>query len=101
MLSRLGVSDKIVNVIFIGGATQFKDTFNHHLNHVVSGRVINCFSKEDIILKHFYSVVIPIEPTGRTPNPNITMENYEFELWHIKYRDNFQMVRDRLKLDFI
>jgi hypothetical protein len=67
----------------------------------VCGRVINCFSKNDLILKTIYAAVIPVEPTGRTPNLNLTMENIEFELWHIKYRDNFQMVRSMLNIEFI
>jgi hypothetical protein len=65
MLSKLGVTDVISNVIFIGGATQFKDSFNDDLNKVVCGRVINCFSKNDIILSSVYSLVISEEPRDR------------------------------------
>lgn len=95
------VTNTIANVVFLAGATQFKDDFNIVLNKVVCGRVINCFSKSDVILSTVYAAVIPIEPTGRTPNKNLSMENYEFELGHTKYRENFSAVRDRLALEFI
>lgn len=101
MLSKLGCLDSLVNAIFIGGATQFKDDFNTDLSKVISGRVINCFSKDDIILHRLYSIVIPVEPTGRTPNQNIVMENLEFKLWHTNYRKNFEMVRDKLNIEFV
>ena len=59
-LKELGYSEEgkniINNVIFLGGATTFKNRSNwfNILNKTVKGRIINCFSKKDEILKSLY-----------------------------------------------
>lgn len=111
-LKELGYSEEgkniINNVIFLGGATTFKNRSNwfNILNKTIKGRIINCFSKKDEILKSLYSKYAGKDPIGKDKldindgksGKNI-VENYDFtdiELGHLEYRKSFNIILKRI-----
>ena len=111
-LKELCINDEgkmILNdVIFMAGATTFKDRSNWYkiFKKVVGGRVINCYSKSDNILKYLYSNCTGNEPIGikkvdindGKSGKNI-VENYDFtdlNLGHLTYRVKFNDILKRI-----
>ena len=101
----------IKDVTFIAGATTFKNKINwyNRFKRVVGGRIINCYSKEDYILKLLYKNCTGNAPIGNSEliisnglkgGKNI-IENYDFsdlKLGHLDYRQNFNKVVKRINI---
>ena len=101
----------INNVTFIAGATTFKNKLNwyHRFKKVVAGRIINCYSKGDYILKFLYANCTGNKPIGNheviindgDKGKNI-FENYDFtdiNLGHLSYRNNFNEVIKKINIE--
>ena len=100
----------INDVIFMAGATTFKDRFNWYniFKKVVSGRIINCYSKADNILKYLYANCTGNDPIG-IKNIEINdgkggkniIENYDFtdlDIGHLDYREKFSDILKRINI---
>ena len=98
----------INDVTFMAGATTFKDRLNWYkiFKNVVGGRIVNCYSKSDNILKYLYSNCTGNEPIGNKMvdindgkyGKNI-VENYDFtdlNLGHLDYRLKFNDILKRI-----
>jgi len=98
----------INDVIFMAGATTFKNRANWYkiFKKVVGGRIINCYSKSDNILKYLYANCTGNQPIGNKKidindgksGKNI-VENYDFtdlNLGHLDYRDKFNDIIKRI-----
>ena len=98
----------INNVTFMAGATTFRDRYKWYniFNKVVGGRIVNCYSKVDNILKYLYSNCTGNEPIGNKyidindgkGGKNI-IENYDFtdlNIGHLDYRDKFNDILKRI-----
>ena len=73
---------------------------------LIGGRIVNCYSKKDNILKYLYSNCTGLEPMGNKEidindgkgGKNI-VENYDFtdiNLGHLDYRDKFKDILNRI-----
>ena len=111
-LKELNLNDDgrmIINdVTFMAGATTFKDKIKWYkiFKKVIGGRIVNCYSKKDNILKYLYSNCTGLEPIGSKEidindgksGKNI-VENYDFtdlDLGHLDYRDKFKDILKRI-----
>ena len=108
-LSRNDEGRMLINdVTFMAGATTFKDrgNWNKIFKEIVSGRIINCYSKSDNILKYLYSNCTGKEPIGIKEvdindgkNGKNIVENYDFtdlNLGHLDYREKFNEILKRI-----
>ena len=98
----------INDVTLMAGATTFKNKLNWHriLTKLVGGRVINCYSEVDYILKYLYRSCTDKTPIGIRSidiNDGINLrnivENYDFtdlNLGHLNYRDKFDTILERI-----
>jgi hypothetical protein len=99
----------INNVMFLAGATTIenKNKWNKYFNKIISGRIINCYSQKDKVLKYLYNICVNKEPIGNYElicndinNFNNRVENYDFtdlELGHLDYRDNLRIIMQKVK----
>ena len=111
-LKELNLNDDgrmIINdVTFMAGATTFKDKIKWYkiFKKLIGGRIVNCYSKKDNILKYLYSNCTGLEPIGSKEidindgkgGKNI-VENYDFtdlNLGHLDYRDKFKDILNRI-----
>jgi len=103
-----GHRDMINNVLFMGGATVInKDKENIWKNIFiknVGGKIINCYSKYDYILKYLFTMCVGKNPIGlhkidlKIGKYNV-VENYDFsdlKLGHLNYRDQFRDILKRI-----
>ena len=108
-LSHNGEGRMLINdVVFMAGATTFKDRLNWYkiFKNVVGGRLVNCYSRSDNILKYLYSNCTGNEPIGIKPidindgkNGKNIVENYDFSdlnLGHLDYREKFNEILKRI-----
>ncbi len=114
-LKELGCSDEgkniINNVLFLGGATTFKNksSWFNLLNKIVKGRIINCFSKKDEVLKNLYTRYSEKDPIGGDKldindgrGGKTIVENYDFtdiDLGHLEYRKYFNVILKRINTE--
>ena len=95
-------------MILLGGATTFNNKLKWYkrFTDIVGGRIINCYSNEDQILKKLYVTGIGKEPIGKNivdindgiGGKNI-IENFDFSdllLGHLNYRENFDLILKRI-----
>ena len=106
-----GHRDMINNVLFMGGATAIKKEKKMIWRNIfmknVGGRVINCYSKEDCVLKYLFRLCVFQNPIGlhtidiKDENEEYDIvENYDFsdiKLGHLDYRDKFAEILGRIK----
>ena len=98
----------INNVTFLAGATTFRDRLKWYniFNKVVGGRIVNCYSKVDYILKYLYSNCTGNHPIGNNyidindgkGGKNI-IENYDLtdlNIGHLDYRKKFSDILKRI-----
>ena len=103
------VGNIINDIVFMGSATSFKkkDEWCKIFKRLVSGRIINCYSESDYILKYLYTNCTNKVPNGSQKidindgkgGQNI-IENYDFtdlNMGHLDYRDRFEDVLKRIK----
>ena len=111
-LKELNLNDDgrmIINdVTFMAGATTFKDKIKWYqiFKKLIGGRIVNCYSKKDNILKYLYSNCTGLEPIGSKEidindgkNGKNIVENYDFtdlNLGHLDYRDKFKDILERI-----
>ena len=108
-LSKNDEGKMIINdVIFMAGATTFKDRANWYkiFKNTVGGRIVNCYSKSDNILKYLYSNCMGNEPIGIKEvdindgkNGKNIVENYDFtdlNIGHLDYREKFNDILKRI-----
>ena len=99
----------INNVVFMGGATTLNSKkWPKIFQNVVGGRIFNCYSKKDDVLKKFFKLCTINNAIGsdkliiKTENGTFDyVENYDFSdlnLGHLDYRDNFEEILK--KIDF-
>ena len=101
----------INNVIFLGGATNFKNKLKWYNNFtkIVKGRIVNCHSNNDEVLKKLVKNCNGKDPIGADKfdindgrgGKNI-IENYDFtdlKLGHLDYRKNLNIVLKRINED--
>ena len=108
-LSRNDDGRMLINdVTFMAGATTFKSRSSWYniFKNIVSGRIVNCYSKSDNILKYLYSNCTGEEPIGIKEvdindgkNGKNIVENYDFtdlHLGHLDYREKFKEILKRI-----
>ena len=108
-LSRNDDGRMLINdVTFMAGATTFKSRSNWYyiFKNIVNGRIVNCYSKSDNILKYLYSNCTGEEPIGSKEidindgkNGKNIVENYDFTdlgLGHLDYREKFKEILKRI-----
>jgi hypothetical protein len=97
----------IQNIIFIGGATTFSNinNWNNYFNFLVKGKIINCYSQEDKVLKYLYTVTTEKEAIGNTEltfstlMPNFYNLDFTFmKMGHSEYRDYLYHIVRRIKI---
>ena len=98
----------INDVIFMGGATTFTNKLNWHriFTKLVGGRIINCYSEVDYILRYLYRNCTSKTPIGIKNidindgiNPRNIVENYDLtdlNIGHLNYRDKFDTILERI-----
>ena len=98
----------INDVTLIAGATTLKNKINwyNRFTKVVGGRIVNCFSEKDYVLKLLYSNCTGNYPIGSHEvfindglDGNNIVENYNFtdlNLGHLDYRKKFDEVIRRI-----
>ena len=98
----------INDVTLIAGATTLKNKINwyNRFKKVVGGRIVNCFSEKDYVLKLLYSNCTGNYPIGSHEvfindgfDGNNIVENYNFtdlNLGHLDYRKKFDEVIRRI-----
>ena len=100
----------INNILLMGGASIIEDDEKKYWRNIfinnVGGRVINCFSDFDKVLKYLFTTCMGKTPigikeinifdeTGEYP----IVDNYDFsdyKLGHLKYRKNFDLILKRI-----
>jgi hypothetical protein len=92
---------RILNLIL--GATYLQKTINWNriLNTCVNNRAIICWSKKDMVLSQLFYFTVNKQALGYQPNTELDAEYYEFEYGHLEYRDGFNVVRDKIDVQFI
>ena len=103
-----GHRDMINNVLFMGGATVIKENKRSIWKNIftknVRGRIINCYSKYDNVLKYLFKICVGKNPIGlqkidlKFENNNL-IEDYDFsdlKLGHLDYRDKFSEILKRI-----
>ena len=101
----------INNITLIAGATTLKNKLNwyNRFKKVVGGRIMNCYSNGDYVLKFLYSNCTGNLPIGShevfindgKEGKNI-VENYDFSdlsLGHLEYRKKFNEIIKRINLE--
>ena len=101
-LYNLKIENNIINnVMFIAGATHIEQMkWNNIFNEVINGRIINCYSKNDYVLKYLFQSCVEKKPIGWDKlivgdENNIKIENYDMsdlKLGHTDYRNRFEDV---------
>ena len=105
-----GHRDMINNVLFMGGATvineQKKNKWRNIFEKTVGGRVINCYSTHDYVLKFLFTNCTNKNPIGINKinlkdkdGEYDIIEDYDFsylKLGHIEYRDNFDEIFNKV-----
>ena len=101
-LYNLTIENNIINnVMFIAGATHIQQMkWNNIFNEVVNGRIINCYSKNDYVLKYLFQPCVEKKPIGWDKliiddENNSKIENYnmtDLKLGHTDYRNRFEDV---------
>ena len=107
-LYRLKIDNNIINnVMFIAGATHIEQMFwSDIFNEVVNGRIINCYSKNDSVLKRLFEPCVEKKPIGWDKliigqENSIKIENYDMtdlKLKHTDYREHFEEVLKKVNL---
>ncbi len=99
----ISANDLIKNVVFIAGATTFKnkDKWKDRFD-LAAGKIINCYGEFDNILKYLYTLSTNQEPIGLKP---IEIEkkvlNFDFSdlrIDHADYRKKIKEIFSRLRL---
>lgn len=99
--------DIIHNIIFLAGATTFKNIENwSKIFYLAKGKIINCFSTHDKILKYLYNSSTEKTAIGLNTldlhNKLYNFYNLDFsnlELGHSEYRHFLHIIYDQLKND--
>ena len=101
-----GHRDMINNVLFMGGASIIKNNKKNIWRNIfinnVEGRIINCYSTEDYVLRYLFKLCVSENPIGLN-NINLKdeegkykiIEDYDFSylnLGHLEYRDKFDII---------
>jgi hypothetical protein len=81
-----GCNNIIQNVLLAGGATHFKNKENwcKIIDSVVCGRLINCYSQSDYILKYLYNYVTWNTAIGLT---ELDWESKKVENWNFSHME--------------
>ena len=101
----------INNVLLMGGATVIEDSkinlWKNIFRDNVAGRIINCYSKCDNVLKYLFPMCMRKSPIGldmlnlNDENNDYSInEDYDFSdirLGHLDYRDKFKIILKRIK----
>ena len=101
----------INNVLLMGGATVIEDSkinlWKDIFRDNVAGRIINCYSKCDIVLKYLFPSCMRKSPIGidklnlNDENNDYSInEDYDFSdirLGHLDYRGKFKIILKRIK----
>ena len=101
-LENSGSECLINNVYIFGGATFFgKNVFTNQ----ICGRIVNCYSQADEILKKLYSLSTGQNAIGSNPinmeSDKFTIENYDLtdlNMGQLSYRDNLDIILKKNKL---
>ena len=106
-----GHRDMINNVLFLGGATiihEFKkNAWSKIFKNNVCGRIINCYSKKDDVLRYLFRICVGKNPIGLF-KINLKDEKREYDIiedfnlsflqiGHLDYRDKFDIILKIIK----
>ena len=100
-------NDIIKNVVLIAGATSIlgkEEKFKNIFSKMINGKLINCFSKEDEVLKVLYTGGMQKKPIG---NSELIIDGYDnlrnidftpLKLGHTDYRAKMDLVMNKVDL---
>ena len=100
-------NDIIKNVVLIAGATSIagkEEKFKNIFSKMINGKLINCFSKEDEVLKVLYTGAMQKKPIG---NSELIIDGYDnlrnidftpLKLGHTDYRAKMDLVMNKVDL---
>ena len=100
-------NDIIKNVVLIAGATSIagkEEKFKNIFSKMINGKLINCFSKEDEVLKVLYRGAMQKKPIG---NSELIIDGYDnlrnidftpLKLGHTDYRAKMDLVMNKVDL---
>ena len=102
------LNHNIINtVMFIAGATHIKNNekWEKIFNRIITGRIINCYSKSDKALQLLFQPCVSKNPIGRIElnigKQNMRIENFDMsdlKMGHIDYRRHFKELIDKVNL---
>ena len=102
------LNHNIINtVMFIAGATHIKNNekWEKIFNRIITGRIINCYSKSDKALQLLFQPCVSKNPIGRIElnigKQNMRIENFDMsdlKMRHIDYRRHFKELIDKVNL---
>lgn len=100
-------NDIIKNVVLIAGATSIlgkEEKFKNIFSKIINGKLINCFSKDDQVLKVLYTNCMKKKPIG---NSKLIIKGYDnlinidftpLHLGHTDYRSKMDLVMNKVDL---
>ena len=98
--------DIIKDVILIAGATSIEGKEKHYeekFDKIINGKIINCWSKDDYVLKSLYTYAMNKNPIG-LGYFNLKLSKFKsidfssIQLGHTEYRNNMDLVMNKIKL---
>ena len=104
---RISNENIINNVIFFGGATTFKNNktrWNQIFKRLISGRIVNCYSEEDYVLKYLYQGSEGKQAIGShkfkagNEGEGEIIENIKLDIGHIEYRKCLDEIVKKINL---
>ncbi len=104
---KIKCDDIIKDVILIAGATSMEHKEEHYakmFDKIINGKIINCWSNEDQILKELYTFAMKRNPIGYGGKLNLKLDKFKsidftpLKLGHTDYRKKMDLVMNKIQL---
>ena len=103
---KIKCDDIIKDVILIAGATSIikKEHYEKMYDKIINGKIINCWSNEDQVLKELYSFAMKKEAIGYGGKLNLKLDKFKsidftpLKLGHTDYREKMDLVMNKIQL---
>ena len=103
---KIKCDDIIKDVILIAGATSIikKEHYEKMYDKIINGKIINCWSNEDQVLKELYSFAMKKEAIGYGGKLNLKLDKFisidftPLKLGHTDYREKMDLVMNKIQL---
>ena len=104
---KIKCDDIIKDVILIAGATSMENKEEHYakmFDKIVNGKIINCWSNKDQILKELYNFAMKKNAIGYGGKLNLKLDKFKsidftpLNLGHTDYRKKMDLVMNKIQL---